>query len=98
MPFSLEVYEEDKKRQERYTRHFLWDVDEGDALRGHHDLIFPCISGPHLYKDVVVVALNVKAADVLQYHINSRAFAKFMDQMMSAVDSCIKGCGLVKVN
>ena len=61
-------------------------------------MIFPYIAGPGLYKDVVVVAIHVKTADVLQYHVSSQDFAKFMTLVMSAYDSCITECGLLKVN
>jgi Protein kinase domain len=52
---------------------------------------------PRRYRSCSVLAIHVKAADVLPGLVDALSVASFMKEIMLLMDGCVKECGLLKV-
>ena len=52
---------------------------------------------PRRYRCCSILAVHVKAADVLPGLVDSLSVASFMKEIMLLIDACVKECGLLKV-
>jgi hypothetical protein len=52
---------------------------------------------PRRYRSCSILAIHVKAADVLPGLVDALSVASFMKEIMLLMDGCVKECGLLKV-
>jgi hypothetical protein len=52
---------------------------------------------PRRYRNCSILAVHVKAADVLPGLVDVLTVASFMNEITLLIDTCIKECGLLKV-
>lgn len=52
---------------------------------------------PRRYRNCSILAVHIKAADVLPGLVDSLTVASFMNEIKLLIDACIKECGLLKV-
>lgn len=52
---------------------------------------------PRRYRNCSILAVHVKAADVLPGLVDVLSVASFLKEIMLLIDGCVRECGLLKV-
>jgi serine/threonine protein kinase len=95
MPFGLKVSEKYSKKMDQEMNHYMTKNHE---LDDDASALVPHLYHTRTYNDCVVIALCIKASEILPSCVEPEHFGRFMGEVMNLVYESVQESGLTLIN